>query len=330
MELRPADLGGKRAVEIVRQRASTYQSSRFKGRMRNAFGAMRRPQGKPTLNALGRLVTQGSGMDEATAAEAVAATQSMTGGMLGGFLASTAGMITPVVMFASQGNYTGIAIFGTTWALMSTIFVGLPLTLIRKWIHTPLSDLEINHLATENSSSLDRTFAQLIREVTRQEHISPEAEEGLREAIRAIGDAIDRLPPLPASSTVDAIALHQNALTVRVRADTETDAITQASLARQADALERSALAAERSSVHLRRTNALHQELTAQIEALRLGLTAFYTGDADITGLTALSENVRTVAAEATSVAEARTELDSISTYSSASAEPALLNVRSG
>ncbi|MBC8142529.1 MAG: hypothetical protein H7Y38_13945, partial [Armatimonadetes bacterium] len=47
--------------------------------------------------------------------------------------------------------------------------------------------------------------------------------------------------------------------------------------------------------------------------SLRLGLSAYQIGDAGAATLATLSENVRTVAAEAVSVASAREELDAVS-----------------
>jgi hypothetical protein len=60
----------------------------------------------------------------------------------------------------------------------------------------------------------------------------------------------------------------------------------------------------------VRRAHALRAELTAQMDALREGLTGFHVGMADTTLLTHLAEDARRVAAEASAVAQARAELD--------------------
>jgi hypothetical protein len=123
--------------------------------------------------------------------------------------------------------------------------------------------------------------------------------------------------------TANAAELREKVAALRARADAEADDVTEASLSRQADAVNRSADAAERSALLTKRIAALHDELAAQIESLRLGLNAFYTGDADTSGLAALSENVRAVAAESVSVADARAELDAVPVYAPPAAPPA-------
>ena len=97
---------------------------------------------------------------------------------------------------------------------------------------------------------------------------------------------------------------------MRAEAEQELDAVSAASLDRQADALLRRADAQERSATLLRRASVLRSEMIAQTEALRAGLAGFHAGQTDVTGLADLADVARRVAGEATSVARARDELD--------------------
>ncbi len=97
---------------------------------------------------------------------------------------------------------------------------------------------------------------------------------------------------------------------MRAEAASERDAVAQASLERQADAVQRRADAWERAATLMRRASVLRREMMAQTEALRAGLAGFHSGATDIVGLTNVAETARGVAAEASSVSEAREELD--------------------
>ncbi len=96
-------------------------------------------------------------------------------------------------------------------------------------------------------------------------------------------------------------------------AQAEPDRIVAASLVRRAEALQRRADATHRSSLLVRRLGALRQEMAAETEALRAGLSAYYTGANDIADLTQMAEDIRRVAAEATALTAAREELDEMS-----------------
>jgi hypothetical protein len=128
-----------------------------------------------------------------------------------------------------------------------------------------------------------------------------------------VGEAIGSLPALPAmdGELPDADALQADAQTLHKRALAESDSVVADSLERRADALARQAEALEHARLGLRRAVALREELSAQIEALRLGLSAYYTGGrTDETALTQLATSARAVAGEATSLARATAELD--------------------
>ena len=108
----------------------------------------------------------------------------------------------------------------------------------------------------------------------------------------------------------------------------EAGAAVAASHERRAEALERSASAAQRSHILMRRAAALRGEMLAQIESLRLGLVGFETASGDVSSLASLADAVRAVAEESVSVADARTELDAV--LPGAAGEGAVLRMRSG
>lgn len=318
MELRPADLGGELAVQVVKARVAIANAGRRVGRFRTAF-AEQTAKTKPTsLNMIDKLMLRGSGFSAESGPQALVAMGTYRRGVAVGAVAASLGILPGLMTMASQGNMAGAGAMGAVGITMSALMGTLFLTSGRRYLSSPVTDDElVNLTVTNQGSTLRQNFLRLARDVRKQESISPEAEAGLRDALRAVGEAMEKLPFSPVN-TIDASELRRNAAAIRAQADAETDAVTQASLSRQADAVERSAAAAERSSLLTKRTTALQAELAAQIESLRLGLTAFYTGDTDVSGLAALSENVRAVAAEATSVADARTELDAaVNTYSS-------------
>ncbi|MBC7805158.1 MAG: hypothetical protein H7145_03310 [Akkermansiaceae bacterium] len=323
MELQPADLGGGLALEVIHARVATANAGRRGGRLRAAL-VQRAPVGKPArLGMIDRLILRGSGLSEEAQNKAAEALSMTRTGMVIGSLAPTVGFLPAIFAFASQGNMAGVGVIAAMGLGMSAMVTGLSLSYGRRHVSAPLTEDELANLTVANQgSTLRQDFLRLAREISKQEKISPEAEAGLRDALRSLGDALEQLP-FSTTNTASPVELRENAATVRSRADAEPDSVTQASLLRQADALERSAQAAERSALIWKRTIALHAELAAQIESLRLGLTAFYTGDGDVSGLAALSENVRTVAAEAVSVASARAELDAVPVYVSPAAPQA-------
>lgn len=324
MELRPADLGGEIALEIIRARVAAANTERRRGGLLREALANRPPSKKSRLGALDNPVLRGSGISGGAQKEAVALSQTHTA-----LVASVTvlGMLPAILMLASQGNLFKAGILGAVGLGMSAVATTSTVMKGRRYLSAFVTDDEMAALTgAGHGNALRRDFLQLVRDVSKMEKIAPEAEAGLRDALRSLGDALGQLP-FPQASTASSAQLRQNAATVRTQADAEHDGVTQASLLRQADALDRSAQAAERSALLWKRTAALHAELAAQIESLRFGLTAFYTGDADVSGLAALSENVRTVAAEAVSVASARAELDAAPVYAATTAPAQTLTV---
>lgn len=130
-----------------------------------------------------------------------------------------------------------------------------------------------------------------------------------------MGEAIDRLPAtrvVADSPDILTEVLRRTATQTLTQAQREADRVVAASLVRQAEAMQRWADATHRANLLVRRFGALRQEMAAETEALRAGLSAYYTGANDIADLTRLAEDVRRVAAEAASVTAAVEEVDQV------------------
>lgn len=370
MRLLPRDLGRKGHIAVVRQRAL--------GPMASA-----RPV-EPHLGRLGRLWTRGMGLPQEVAEETLPLAANETMGVMygiGGGLGwlPAAGMI----VAASLGQWEWAAACGAASGGMAWwCAIDLPRRIVRRLHERPLRAEEIeglqeatlpglnpamNRLAQRflrrlgagamtdglPADELEQAFLRLARDMARLENVPPRREEDLREALRALGEAVSSLP-LPASldmpmtrqePTAAAADLRTDADTLLARAaHTEKDPVIAASLRRQADALLRQAEAADRTITINRRTRALRQELRAQIEALRSSLPTFAAGHAatsasaaasaathtDTGAFAQIAESIQDIAAEAASVASAHDELNAAlgpsyspqATYGATSAQP--------
>jgi hypothetical protein len=181
----------------------------------------------------------------------------------------------------------------------------------RQLYRPPLRDTEIEALLEYSETDLERAYLTLVRDAIRQE-VPRQTEEDVRAAIQALGEAIDRLPTVTLPS-IDTAPLRAEAEALIAQARRSgTDRVIAESLERRADALLRRAEAHDRSLLSVQRTDALRSEIEAQIEALRAGLAAFSAGMPVTEDMAHLSESARRVAAEATSAADARAELDAL------------------
>lgn len=183
---------------------------------------------------------------------------------------------------------------------------------------------EIAALLPQAHDELERSYLTLVMDVVRQE-VAGAQEEGpasgtdLRSALRALGDAIDKLPATRAvghlslgGETPDIMTevLRRTAAETLLQAQAEQDRVVAASLIRRVEALHRRADATMRANVLVRRFAVLRQEMAAETEALRAGLAAYYTGAHDITDLTRLADDMQRVAAEAAAMTAAVEEVD--------------------
>ena len=305
MDISPSDIGGACGIAIIEQRAQTYSSQRRGGRLSGSIP----PSAGAHFGTLGRWWTKGSGLTDAEASEALKGMAPIIGGFAGGFGGGSLGFLMPAFVFAVNGHPEASFIFGPFGLLFASFGLFMPQMLFRRWCKTAITVGEVESLLADTSDDLKRGYLTLLRDVVRQDGVLPQAKKEVETALRALGAAIERLPALSHANT-EAAQFYTQAETVLAQAATETDAVTAASLARQAEALTRSGQSAERSAVVIRRATALRRELAAQIEALRLGLATAYAGGGDGSELARLAEQVRTVANEADAVATANNELD--------------------
>ena len=141
-----------------------------------------------------------------------------------------------------------------------------------------------------------------------------ETERNAREAIRALGGAIEALPPRTPDGVPDShTKLEATAARLASEATGESDPVVAASLCRRAEALRGQGETAARVQVLLRRNLALREELADQVGALRTSLAAAALGGNDSgPELAGLSARIRRVASEANAVTAARVEVDAL------------------
>ena len=142
----------------------------------------------------------------------------------------------------------------------------------------------------------------------------PDTEKNAREAIRALGGAIEALPPRTLDGVpADYARLQAMAAGLAADAPLESDPVVAASLHRRAEALRGQAETVARVRVLLRRNEALRAELSDQIGALRTSLAAASLGGGDGgPELAGLAARIRRVASEANAVTAARVEVDAL------------------
>ena len=139
------------------------------------------------------------------------------------------------------------------------------------------------------------------------------ADREVRDAITALGTAVEALPPEPKMVTDDPAALRAEAETQTARALAEGDAVIAASLRRRAESLLRRSDTAARTLLLLRRNGALREEVGEQIRALQTSLTALQVGGRQsVPELSDLAASIHRVALEANAVTLARDEVDTI------------------
>lgn len=310
MKLYPQNLRDRQHADIVRRRS--YGVSGNDARTYGAYISSDPPP--PRMGFLGRVWARGSGMTEEQAATGLPAASMSTLGTMWAVqgLVLPFSVLIPLILIkkghapAEATILSSAAIAAATSYLSTVIFPRLG---FRSLHNKPLAMTEIEGLLEKTDDELGRAHLCLVRDAIRQE--VPEAvEEDLRTAIKALAEAIDRLPAVMAMP-LDTAALRREAETLLADAAREPDRVTAESVERRADALFRRADSNDRSALLSRRANALKQEIIAQTEALREGLAAFNTGTiGDISDLSHLAESARRVAAEATSAADARVELE--------------------
>lgn len=344
MQLLPEDLGQWRLIALAHIRLLSMQGVGGRSARRHMSPVMPAnlvsiiaPQGlmekEPKQGFWERVYTGGLGLKPPVADAVFDAIKPALGGILGGVVGGFGGGFGTNAVWMLASGEPGLQILGSVFgvAAVTGIAAGMmmPRYLVRKFAKSPLTQPEIAYLiqcAGENQ--LMKDYLSLAQEAMQQSNLPEQSENNLREAIRALGEAIDRLPETPLTIQ-DANRLEQEMRQAQANLLQETDPVVRASQERRLMALESSLKSSERSNVVSRRARALREEIAAQIESVRLGMASLHDGGQE-TGahFGEIADSVRRVATEAGSVADARNEMDSFLTRTIPVEEPAILRIR--
>ena len=178
----------------------------------------------------------------------------------------------------------------------------------------PVSADELQSLRQRAKDALVQSYLDLAHSVLNLPATKDAtADREVREAITALGIAVEALPPEPKVVTDDPAVLRADSEMQTLRAQAETDSVIAASLRRRAESLLRRADTAARTLLLLRRNGALREEVGEQIRALQTSLTALQVrGRQSVPELSGLAASIHRVALEANAVTVARAEVDTL------------------
>jgi hypothetical protein len=302
MEIYPQNLGERNHIEIVRRRAA-------KGSGNTPDSVTDEPL-TPKLGLLGRYWARGTKLTEPQAAMAnpAAATITQGYGWLTGFLGVVLAAIPALLVGKDMHNPAiGWTIFTAGVASISALGFGPFAQYAFRHVHRAITQHEIEEMITKCQDDLRKAYLGLVRDAVLVPIPDPPA-ENVRQAIEALGEAIEELPAVIAAP-VDTEALRQQAAQLREKASKESDSITADSLIRQADSFEQRIESSEHSALVAKRSATLRDEILAKIASLREAIAAQQTGIMDVSTLAELSESARHVAREAQNTASAKDEL---------------------
>ena len=302
------DLGNRRQRALLQWRVASLNRT-SEGSLIAIRPATPGREAGPHLGWLGRLWARGVDCPPEVASAGLEVMRGQNSGMTWGMAGGSIGFWMPAIGLAASGQHLIGALMAGVGVAMNAVGLWVPGYWLRRVCHPPVSAEEAEALNALGQDDLEKAYLRLVLDAVRQS-VAPEAADGVRAALQAVGEAIDQLPAVAVPrASVD--TLRAEASQAQEEARAEPDPVVAASHERRAEALERSAAAAQRSQLLMRRASALREEMLAQIESLRLGLAGFETASGDVGSLVSLADAVRTVAEEAVSVADARTELDS-------------------
>lgn len=329
MNIFPQDLGTRRHVELVYARA--YKQTNGNGGTQQTVPALERLP-RPRLGRLGRFWARGSDLSPVQAAAALPAAGSGLQTHLylwPSLWAFLSGLVPLLATLNGEVGADTAALLGAAWAA-STAAITYGGARIGRWLfdkvhRDPLTLAEVEALPTGHDD-VERAYLQLVIHAIRQ-NVPPEAETDVRSTLRALGEAVARLPAVPPIED-ESHDLRAQADSLRAQAASEPDAIIAESLARQAESLLRRAATVERSALLVRRAVVVRRELSTQIRTLGASLAACSVGAGDVGDLAGLAETVRAVASEADNIARARQELDqAVADVPNATTAPPAVNV---
>ena len=289
---------------------------------------------EPHLGVVGRFCSEGTDLDEKSAAALVPAARNAISNwfvpLLPAIPLSLIGSV--VLMIPMHAPVALLPLYlGTVGLTFASIGIGWARARFRRLLEAPLAAEEVDRLLEKTPGSMERRFLELVRDAVRQPGPAA-AEQNVREALGSLAAAIERLPPIE-TAPLDTAALREEAQALEQQAATEPDRVTAESLERRARALLYSAQTHEHSALMFRRATALRSEIESQITAMREGLMALHAQALDAAGFAELAGSARDVATEAVRLAAAREELaalDSRPVVTASSAEiptPALQTV---
>lgn len=177
-----------------------------------------------------------------------------------------------------------------------------------------LSPAEVQALDALQSDALLHRYLELTVDIIQTSVHDPDAQREIRAALQTLGTTVVSLPAEEPRDESDAPArLQTEAARLSAEADAEPDAVIGASLRRRAESLARRADTAAKTSLLLRRNQALRQETAEQMEALKTSLTAFRVGgQPSVPELADLAAGIQRVAREANAITEARAEVGTL------------------
>ncbi len=179
---------------------------------------------------------------------------------------------------------------------------------------TPLREAEMHPRYFYYKEPLTLAYLNLVGSVIQARVLDPDAQQEVRAAVQTLGTTVFALPIEDPKTVVDDPArLQAEASRLSAEADAEPDAVIGASLRRRAESLARRADTAAKTSLLLRRNQALRQETAEQMEALKTSLTAFRVGgQPSVPELADLAAGIQRVAREANAITEARAEVGTL------------------
>lgn len=337
MELLPKDLGIRRQVALTLLRSSEL-SGQYAAQMsapqvvsqaevfRTAYTDMGRmardvsakvsanPNEKLTTNPFTRAYMSVMDMPPQAAQQVISTQGGLIGGLAGGFGGGFGGgfMIPALMMFlVGKAKILPLAVVFFMLGLFGLIF-GLvwPALLLRKWSSKALTTSEVALLVNATKEDiLEQEYLHLVQDALLFVPSNERTAKELKEAIRSLGEAIDRLPPARTVS-VNVAELQADLERVLADAQNEQDAVIRESLNRRANAIRQSLQGAKRSERNNRRADALREELVAQVRALRISLSDRYERSEDSIQLDGLADSMSRINREADAIADAELELE--------------------
>lgn len=199
-------------------------------------------------------------------------------------------------------------------------FAFWPLMYRRRWqkkrVHglpqTPLSSAQVRTLLVSCKDPLERDYLNLtLAAVQMPQRPEQVAQTEIRDAIRALGAALDHVPTETKLPGASAHGLTLSAAELMVDADREADPVVAASLRRRAAARRQQAETVALLETQARRVSALRAELSDEISSLQTSLTVLSAqGVWSVEEMADVAAGISWIAMKAQGLAAAQAEMD--------------------